>query len=66
MGVLIGSAVVPIACCLLWSKTSATAAISGAFSGQFAAVICWLVYTHCVEGKINIDNTGKSFIPGCP
>ena len=58
MGVLIGSAVFPIAYCLCWAKCSATAAISGAFSGQFAAVIAWLVYTHVVEGPITVENTG--------
>ena len=58
MGVLIGSAVVPIAYCLVWSKCSAMAAIIGAFSGQWAAIICWLSYTKAVEGAITVDTTG--------
>ena len=59
MGVLIGSAVVPIACCLSWSKCTATAAISGAWGGLAASVTCWLVYTKCVYGEITLDTTGK-------
>jgi Na+/proline symporter len=59
MGVLIGSAVVPVAYCLCWKKCSARAAIIGAFSGQWAAIICWLSYTKAVEGSISVDTTGK-------
>ena len=59
MGVLIGSAVVPIACCLSWSKCTATAAISGAWGGLAASLTCWLVYTKCVYGSISLENTGK-------
>ena len=59
MGVLIGSAVVPIACCLSWSKCTATAAISGAWGGLAASITCWLVYTKCVYGEISLETTGK-------
>lgn len=58
MGVLIGSAVVPIACCLSWSKCTATAAISGAWGGLAASLTCWLVYTKCVYGEITLATTG--------
>lgn len=34
MGIVIGSAVIPIYLCLTWSKTSGTGAILGAFIGQ--------------------------------
>ena len=63
MGVLIGSAVVPIACCLSWSKCTATAAISGAWGGLAASVTCWLVYTKCVYGEITLATTGDVSIP---
>ena len=59
MGVLIGSAVVPIACCLSWSKCTATAAISGAWAGLAASVTCWLVYTKCTYGEITLATTGE-------
>ena len=58
MGVLIGSAVVPIASCLLWSKCTAKAAITGAISGQIVAIIVWLVFTRFTEGAITIETTG--------
>lgn len=32
MGIIIGSAVFPIYCCLTWKKTSALAAIAGALA----------------------------------
>ena len=63
MGVLIGSAVVPIACCLSWSKCTATAAISGAWGGLAASLTCWLVYTKCVYGEITLATTGEVGIP---
>jgi hypothetical protein len=66
MGVLIGSAVVPVAYCLCWKKCSARAAIIGAFSGQWAAIICWLSYTKAVEGSISVDTTGVHDGPPFP
>ena len=63
MGVLIGSAVVPIACCLSWSKCTATAAISGAWGGLAASLTCWLVYTKCVYGEITLATTGDVSTP---
>lgn len=43
MGVLIGSAVVPIAACLMWSKANWWGAVSGAFIGQASGIVMWLV-----------------------
>ena len=42
-GVLIGSAVVPIASCLMWSKANKYGAIAGAFIGQWSGLTMWLV-----------------------
>jgi Na+(H+)/acetate symporter ActP len=39
MGVIIGSAVPPIAFCITWNKISAAGAISGAISGLCGAII---------------------------
>lgn len=44
MGVLIGSAVIPIALCLMWKKTNKWGAIAGAVLGQWCGLIAWLVY----------------------
>lgn len=61
MGIVIGSAVIPIYLCLTWSKTSGTGAILGAFIGQWAAVITWLVYAKVGYGAINLATTGKDY-----
>jgi Na+/proline symporter len=61
MGVLIGSAVFPIAACLLWSKCTKWGAISGALIGQWAGLIFWLVWTKVGYNDINLDTTGKDY-----
>jgi Na+/proline symporter len=42
MGVVVGSAVPPIAFCITWNKISAAGAISGALAGLFGAIITWI------------------------
>lgn len=42
MGVIVGSAVPPIAFCITWRKISAAGAISGAISGLVGAIITWI------------------------
>lgn len=44
MGVLIGSAVAPIAMCLMWKKTNKWGAICGAFGGQWFGLIAWVLF----------------------
>lgn len=59
MGIVIGSAVVPIALCVTWNKTSSIAAITAAVVGQICAVITWLVVCATEnDGEINVDNLG--------
>lgn len=58
MGVIIGSAVAPVAMSISWSKCSATGAISGAVGGLVLAVASWLGYASSFDGGINIKNTG--------
>lgn len=43
MGIVIGSAVVPVSMVLTWSKATAAGAMSGAILGQICGVIAWLV-----------------------
>ena len=59
MGVVIGSAVLPIAFAITWKNCSAAGAISGAVLGQIAGLISWLVSTKMLYGVINLDNTGE-------
>lgn len=49
MGIVIGSAVVPVAMVLTWAKASATGAIAGAVLGQIFAIIAWLVSERTTE-----------------
>ena len=50
MGVVIGSAVIPVSMVLTWKKASAKGAIAGALLGQICAIIAWLV---------SADKTGR-------
>ena len=52
MGVLIGSAVVPIALCLMWKKTNKWGAMAGAVFGQWLGLVAWLIFAKVwVQGK---------------
>jgi Na+/proline symporter len=42
MGVVVGSAVPPIAFCITWNKISAAGAIGGAVTGLVGAIITWI------------------------
>jgi Na+(H+)/acetate symporter ActP len=50
MGVMVGSAVPPIAFCITWNKISAAGAVSGALTGLVGAIITWIC-TAKVNGK---------------
>ncbi|KAJ4729089.1 urea-proton symporter DUR3-like [Melia azedarach] len=60
MGVLIGSAVLPIAFMLLWRKANATGAIAGTITGCLLGIITWLSVTAIEYGRINLDTTGRN------
>ena len=58
MGIMIGSAVFPVAMVICWSRMSAIAAIAGAWGGMILAVISWLVYAGADGGAVNVETTG--------
>lgn len=60
MGVLIGSAVIPIAFLLLWRKANAVGAIAGTIVGCVVGIITWLSVTKVEYGRVNLDTTGKN------
>ena len=60
MGVLIGSAVLPIAFMLLWRKANAFGAVLGTVSGCILGVITWLLVTSIEYGQVNLDTTGRN------
>lgn len=56
MGVLIGSAVVPIALCLMWKKTNKWGAMAGAVFGQWLGLVAWLIFAKVwVQGKARLQ-----------
>ena len=52
MGVVLGSAVVPIALCVSWKKTNKWGSIGGAVAGFCAGIIAWLVTTSSLNGSV--------------
>ncbi|KIM24913.1 hypothetical protein M408DRAFT_228455 [Serendipita vermifera MAFF 305830] len=61
MGVLLGSAVVPIALCVTWSKASKVGCIVGAVSGLVAGIIAWLVTTAKLNPTIDVVTSGGDY-----
>lgn len=64
MGVLVGSAVFPIATSLLWRKTSAHGAMAGAVGGMLIALAAWLGTAAAFAEKggpvLTLETTGAS------
>ncbi|KAM7493795.1 hypothetical protein LguiB_028404 [Lonicera macranthoides] len=60
MGVLIGSAVIPISFLLLWRKANALGAILGPIIGCSCGVITWLSVASIEYGRVNLDTTGRN------
>jgi Na+/proline symporter len=52
MGVILGSAVCPIALCITWKKASKVGCISGSLIGFAAGIIAWLVTTSALNQKV--------------
>ena len=61
MGVLIGSAVAPIALCLAWKKTNKWGAMCGALFGQWLGLMSWLVFAkvRCQSSPVLLRSTVK-------
>ncbi|KIJ64007.1 hypothetical protein HYDPIDRAFT_112519 [Hydnomerulius pinastri MD-312] len=62
MGVILGSAVVPIALCITWSKASRAGCVGGAVIGFVAGIAAWLgVTAGCNAGVINVTTSGGNY-----
>jgi SSS family transporter len=59
MGILIGSAVAPIALTLLWNRTNKHASVFGAIGGLAAGLAVWLGSAAFLYGGISIQTTGR-------
>lgn len=62
VGLVVSSAVPPLAFMLTWSKVPRGAAITSALVGQAAGIIAWLVHTQVVYGSIT-QNTSQNISP---
>ncbi len=60
MGVLIGSAVVPIALAIVWKKTNKIAATSAAVAGLGCGLVVWLTAAYALYGEISVSTTGQN------
>ncbi|KAL8150514.1 hypothetical protein V2J09_020322 [Rumex salicifolius] len=60
MGVIIGSAVLPIAFMLLWRKANACGAILGTIIGCILGITSWLAVTKVEYGRVNLDTTERN------
>lgn len=60
MGIVIGSAVIPLWNMMTWKKASGTGAVIAAWSGLILAVASWLIACSVQSGSISVDNLGKN------
>ena len=52
MGVILGSAVVPIALAITWKKANKWGCIGGSIAGFIAGIIAWLVTTATLNDNV--------------
>jgi SSS family transporter len=60
MGVLIGSAVVPISLAIVWKRTNKVAATTGALAGLVFGVAVWLVSSYAFYGTVSVSTTSQN------
>jgi urea-proton symporter len=64
MGILIGSAVIPIALTILWSKTNKVAATAGAVIGLFCSTTVWVATAASLPeygGVVDLASLGNNY-----
>lgn len=64
MGVLIGSAVIPIALTITWKKTDKNAAVAGAVGGLVVALAAWIgtaISLPAYGGQLSLASLGDNF-----
>merc|ERR1712045_69072 len=60
MGIMIGSAVIPLWNMMTWEKASGTGAVVAAWSGLCFALISWLSTCSAMSGSITVPNLGEN------
>lgn len=65
MGVVIGSAVAPMAFAITWKDCSPIGAVAGAIGGLVCSLITWIVCASQLnDGKISIATLGGDYVSG--
>ncbi|XP_064611598.1 uncharacterized protein LOC135475601 [Liolophura sinensis] len=61
MGILIGSAVLPISLAMFWPRMTGVGMVTGSIGGTILAIIVWLVVASTFEGGLSdfLENTGR-------
>lgn len=65
MGIVIGSAVMPLWFMMTWERASGKGAVIAAWSGFGLAVITWLSMAQSRSGEITVDSLGESVVMLC-
>lgn len=60
MGIVIGSAVMPLWNLIMWKDANATGAVVAAWLGMVMAVATWLIVAKCQSGSITVDTLGAN------
>jgi hypothetical protein len=67
MGVVIGSAVAPMAFAITWANCSALGAVAGAIGGLICSLITWTVTASQLNGGVvSIATLGGDYVSSCP
>ena len=61
MGVIIGSAVIPMCYAVLWDKCTGKAASAGAIGGLVIAVFLWLITARIEFGEVTLKSLGSDY-----
>ena len=61
MGIVIGSAVIPLWNMMMWDKASGTGAVVAAWVSQWAAVVVWIATASIESGEVTIDTLGMNY-----
>merc|ERR1712151_1250076 len=60
MGILIGSAVVPLWNMLMWRKANGSGAVAAAWGGMLLAVSSWLSVAAMQYGELSLETLGQN------